>query len=64
MVQRPGRSWGLRALVFAGVIVWEIYDLASARLFASNEGDTLRYIVIGAALCGLVVSLVKLSVDY
>ena len=64
MVGRPGKNWGLRALLCAAVVVWQIYDMASARVAASNEGDTWRYLVIGAALFGLVASLVKLSTDY
>ncbi len=38
--------------------------MASARVVSSNESDALRYLVIGAALIGLVASLVKLIADY
>ena len=54
----------LRALFCATVVAWQIYDMAHARVVSSSEGDALRYLVIGAALFGLVASLVKLSVDY
>ena len=64
MIQGPGKNWGLRAAVCAAVVAWQLYDMASARVVASNEGDALRYIVIGVALIGLVASLVKLSADY
>jgi Zn-dependent protease len=64
MVQRAGKNWGLRAAACAAVVVWQIYEMASARVFASNESDTLRYVVIGAALFGLIASLLKLSADY
>jgi hypothetical protein len=54
MIQGPGKNWGLRAAVCAAVVAWQLYDMASARVVASNEGDALRYIVIGVALIGLV----------
>ena len=64
MVERKGKNWGLRAIVCAAVVVWQIYDMASASVFLPNEGNYLRYLVIGAALFGLVASLVKLTADY
>ena len=64
MVERQGKNWGLRAAICAAVVAWQIYDMVSARLTQSSEGDTLRLVVIGAALFGLVFSLVRLSVDY
>jgi len=64
MVKRQGTNWGLRALICAAIIVWQIYDFATARVFSSTDGDTMRYLINGAALVGLVASLVKLSVDY
>jgi hypothetical protein len=64
MVQRQGNHWGLKAAACAAIVAWQIYDLAKASAFLSNEGDYLRYLVIGAALFGLVASLVKLSADY
>ncbi len=64
MVERKGKNWGLRAVVFAAIVVWQIYDMARASVFTSNGGDLLRYVVIGAALLGLVASLLKLSADY
>lgn len=64
MVERQGKNWGLRAAICAAVVAWQIYDMVSARLTQSSEGDVLRLFVIGAALFGLIVSLVRLSVDY
>jgi hypothetical protein len=64
MVEGKGKNWGLRAIVCAAVVVWQIYDMASASVLASNGGNFLRYVVIGAALVGLVASLLKLSADY
>ncbi|MGD0185541.1 MAG: hypothetical protein ABSC25_09855 [Roseiarcus sp.] len=64
MVERKGKNWGLRAIVCAAVVVWQIYDMASASVLTSNGSNVLRYVVIGAALLGLVASLLKLSADY
>ena len=65
MAPRQGRNWGLKAAACAAIVAWQIYEMASASLFAPNEaGDLLRYLAIGAALFGLVASLVKLSADY
>ncbi len=64
MVQRPGKNWGVRAVACAAVVVWQIYDMASASVFSPGEGNVLQYLVIGAALIGLVASLLKLSADY
>jgi hypothetical protein len=64
MVQRPEKNWGLKAAACAAIVIWQIYDMASASVFSPNEGNYLRYLVIGAALFGLVASLVKLTADY
>ncbi|MGO9772485.1 MAG: hypothetical protein ACLPSW_23620 [Roseiarcus sp.] len=64
MVERKGKNWGLRAIVCAAVVVWQIYEMASASVLTSNGSNVLRYVVIGAALLGLVASLLKLSADY
>ncbi len=64
MVERKGKNWGLRAIVCAAVVVWQIYDMASASVLTSNGSNVLRCVVIGAALLGLVASLLKLSADY
>ena len=64
MASRQQSNWGLKAAVCAAVVIWQIYDMASASVFAPNDGNILRYFAIGAGLIGLVASLVKLSVDY
>ena len=64
MVQRPGKNWGLRAAACAAIIVWQIYGVARASVFSANEGNDLRYLVIGVALIELVAALLKLSADY
>ncbi len=64
MAQRPAKNWGLKALVCAAIVVWQIYEMASASVFAPNEGNTLRLLAIGVGLFGLIASLLKLSADY
>ncbi|MGD0563932.1 MAG: hypothetical protein ABSA66_12655 [Roseiarcus sp.] len=64
MVQRREKNWGLKAAACGAIVIWQIYDMASASVFLPNEGNYLRYLVIGAALFGLVASLVKLTADY
>lgn len=64
MVERTGKHWGLKAAACAAIVVWQIYEMASASVFSPSEGDYLRYLVIGAALFGLVASLLKHSADY
>lgn len=60
--QQGTQHWGLKAAACAAI--WQIYELASASVFEAGEGNLLRYAIIGAALCGLVASLLKLSADY
>lgn len=64
MALRQGSNWDLKAAACAAIVVWQIYDLASASVSSSNDGNLLRYAVIGAGLVGVIASLVKLSVDY
>lgn len=64
MVRERDKHWGLKAVACAAIIVWQIYDMATASVFSPNDGGYLRYFVIGAALFGLVASLLKLSADY
>lgn len=63
MVRRQAKNWGLRAAAFAAIVVWQIYELASASVFSPNEGSLLHYLVVGIALFGLIASLVKMSAD-
>ena len=58
------KHWGLKATACAAIVVWQIYEMANASVFLSNDGGYLRYFVIGAALFGLVASLLKLTADY
>ena len=64
MVKRQSKNWGLRAALCAAVVVWQIYDLATASVFAPSDVGYLSYVVIGrGALAGLVASLVKVVTE-
>jgi hypothetical protein len=63
MVKRESKNWGLRAALCAGVIVWQIYEMSSASLFAPSDLGYAHYLIIGAALAGLTASLVKMLVE-
>ncbi len=64
MVERLQKHWGLKAAACAAIVVWQIYEMASASVLSAGEGNYLRYLAIAGALLGLVASLVKLSADY
>jgi hypothetical protein len=65
MASRQGtQHWGLKAAACAAIVVWQIYEVASASVFTPSEGNLLHYLLIGAALCGLIASLLKLNADY
>jgi len=63
MVKRQNKNWGLRATLCAGVVVWQIYEMATASVFAPNDAGYLNYLIIGVALVGLIASLLKLVVE-
>jgi hypothetical protein len=58
------KHWGLKATACAAIVVWQIYEIANASAFMPNDAGYLRYLVIGAALFGLIASLMKLTADY
>jgi hypothetical protein len=63
MVRRQGGNWSLRATVFGAIIGWQIYEMATANVFASGEGDYVHLLIVGGALIGLIGSLVKLMTE-
>jgi hypothetical protein len=63
MVKSQGKNWGLRAALCAAVVVWQIYQLATANMFALGESSYVNYLIAGVALIGLVASLVKLVAE-
>jgi hypothetical protein len=63
MVKSQSKNWGLRAALCAAVVAWEIYQLATANMFALGDVSYVNYLVAGVALIGLVTSLVKLVVE-
>ncbi len=64
MVRRSGANWGIKAAACAAIIAWQIYEMARSSVFSPDEGNALRYLVIGVALFGLIASLLKLNADY
>ena len=63
MVKRQSKNWGLRAVVFAAVVAWQIIDLASTSVSAPDDAGYLHYLIIGGALIGLVTSLLRVVVE-
>lgn len=64
MALRQGSNWGLKAAACAAIVVWQIYEIVNASVFAPDDGKQLHYLIVGVGLVGLIASLVKLSVDY
>jgi len=63
MVKSQGKNWGLRAALCGAVVVWQVYQLATAKMFALGESSYVNYLIVGVALIGLVASLVKLVAE-
>jgi hypothetical protein len=63
MVKRQSKNWGLRAALCAGIVVWQIYEMATASVFAPGDADYVHYLIVGVALVGLVASLLKLVAE-
>jgi hypothetical protein len=63
MVKNQSKNWGLRAALCAGVVIWQIYELATASVFAPGDTGYLNYLIAGVALFGLIASLLKMVVE-
>jgi hypothetical protein len=63
MVKRQSKNWGLRAALCAAVVVWQVYEMATASVFAPSDVGYVNYLIVGVALIGLVASLLKLVVE-
>ena len=63
MVKRQSKNWGLRAALCAAIVVWQIYEMATASVFAPGDASYAHYLIVGVALVGLVASLLKLVVE-
>jgi hypothetical protein len=57
------QDWGLRAALCAGVVIWQIYELTTASVFAPGDTGYLNYLIAGVALFGLIASLLKMVVE-
>ena len=51
------------AALCAAVVIWQIYEMATASVFSPGDAGYVHYLVIGVALVGLVASLLKLVVE-
>ena len=63
MVKSQSKNWGLRAALCAAVVVWQIYEMATASVFAPGDVGYTHYLIIAVALAGLIASLLKLVVE-
>jgi hypothetical protein len=63
MVKSQSKNWGLRAAFCAAVVAWQVYELATASVFAPGDSGYVNYLIVGVALIGLVASLLKLVVE-
>ena len=63
MVKRQNKNWGLRAALCGGVVVWQLYEMATASVFSPSDTGYANYLIGGVALIGLVASLLKLVVE-
>ncbi len=63
MVKRQSKNWGLRAAFCAAVVVWQVYEMATASVSAPGDAGYVNYLIVGVALIGLVASLLKLVVE-
>jgi len=63
MVKNQSKNWGLRAALCAAVVVWQIYEMATASFIAPADFGDVNYLIVGVALIGLVASLLKLVVE-
>jgi len=63
LVKRQSKNWGLRAMLFGAVVAWQVFDLASGSVSAPDDAANWHYLVIGAALIGLVTSLLRVVVE-
>jgi len=63
MVKRQSKNWGLRAALCAAIVVWQIYEMATASVFAPGDASYAHYLIVAVALVGLIASLLKLVVE-
>ena len=63
MVKSQNKNWGLRAALCAAVVVWQIYELATASVFSPGDSGYVNYLIVGVALIGLIASLLKMVAE-
>jgi hypothetical protein len=55
------KNWGVQAALCAGVVGWQVYDLATATEARSSALLTLQYVLIACGLVGGVGALVMMA---
>jgi len=55
------KNWGLQAALCAGVVAWQVYELATATEAPSSAMLTLQYILIACGMVGGVGALIMMA---
>jgi hypothetical protein len=61
VAQRRTKNWGFQVALCAGVLAWQIYDVATATEAPPQALMLLQWLAIGLAFLGLVGGLVMLA---
>jgi len=61
MAAQRTKNWGIQVALCAGILAWQIYDLATATEAQPQVLMLLQYLLMGLALVGFVGGLVMLA---
>jgi hypothetical protein len=61
MAQPKTKNWGLQAALCGAIVVWQIYDMASATEAPSQTLSLLHYFLLFCGLVGGVGALVMMA---
>jgi hypothetical protein len=61
MGQTRGKNWGVQAALCAGVVVWQIYEMATATEAPGQALALLQYSLLGCGAVGFIGALVMLA---
>ena len=61
MAANSKKSWGVRAALSAGVLIWQIHDMATATEAPSQALLILQYFLIACGLVGLIGGLAMMA---
>ena len=59
MSEKQNGNWGIRALIFAAVAAWLIYDIATATEAPRQAVMIMQYVFLAGVLIGLAGALFK-----